>query len=212
MTLWDVAATVSRPASWKGTPGRSRASPSPPTARRWPAAGATAPSGSGTSGPGPSGPRFAGPGSRSRPWRSLPTARRSPRRPTATRPFRSGTWPTGRLAATLTLPDAAPGEGVSCLAFAPDGKTLYTGGERGIVGRGTCPPESRALVRVAALPKGQERATLRGHAEHRPEPGGPRRGKSLVTRGEEGVIKVWDLARPRATDARRRESPVRCMA
>ena len=68
----------------------------------------------------------------------------------------------GRLAATLTLPNPAPGEGVACLVFAPDGKTLFTGGERGIAAWDVT-SESRALVRTAAAPMGQERATPRGH-------------------------------------------------
>ncbi|HKI17141.1 MAG TPA: hypothetical protein VKA15_04650, partial [Isosphaeraceae bacterium] len=54
----------------------------------------------------------------------------------------------GRLAATLTLPDAAAGEGVSCLAFTPDGKTLLTGGDRGIE-TWDVSPASRVLVPAA---------------------------------------------------------------
>ncbi len=98
-----------------------------------------------------------------------------------------------RLAATLTLPDPVPGEGVACLAFTSDGKTLYTGGERGI-SVWDVSPESRALDRTAALSKGQERVTLRGHTDTVRSLWSLDGGKALATRGEEGVIKVWDLA------------------
>jgi WD40 repeat protein len=69
----------------------------------------------------------------------------------------------GRLAATLTIPGAAPGAGVAGLGFAPDGKTLYTGGPG--IAVWDVSAESRALVRVAASHDDQERATLRGHAD-----------------------------------------------
>src|SRR5262249_3539834 len=69
----------------------------------------------------------------------------------------------GRLAATLTFPAAAEGQGIACLAYARDGKTLYTGGDRGIAAWDVS-PESRVLIREAAS-DGQERATLRGHTE-----------------------------------------------
>ena len=52
----------------------------------------------------------------------------------------------GRPAATLTLPDAAADEGFTCLAFSPDGKTLYTGGERGIAAWDVS-PTSKVLKR-----------------------------------------------------------------
>src|SRR5262249_12144768 len=52
----------------------------------------------------------------------------------------------GRLAATLTLPDASLGEGFACLVFAPDGRTLYTGGERGIAAWDVS-PTSKVLKR-----------------------------------------------------------------
>ena len=55
----------------------------------------------------------------------------------------------GRPAATLTLPDAAADEGFACLAFSPDGKTLYTGGERGIAAWDVS-PTSKVLERQAA--------------------------------------------------------------
>jgi WD40 repeat protein len=60
-------------------------------------------------------------------------------------------WDTaeGRPAATLTLPDAAPGGGFACLAFSPDGRILYTGGERGIAAWDVS-PTSKALNRQAA--------------------------------------------------------------
>ena len=123
-------------------------------------------------------------------------------------------WDVGssRLAATLTLPDAMPGEGTSCLAFTPDGKTLYTGGERG-VSVWDVSAESKAMVRMTALSKGQERATLRGHTETVRSLWSFDGGKALATRGEEGVIKVWDLAlgRERLTLGGR-DSQLRCMA
>jgi WD40 repeat protein len=52
----------------------------------------------------------------------------------------------GRLVATLTMPEATLGEGFSCLVFAPDGKTLYTGGGRGIAAWDVS-PGSRVLKR-----------------------------------------------------------------
>jgi WD40 repeat protein len=60
----------------------------------------------------------------------------------------------GRLSATLTLPNALPGEGVSCLAFAPDGKTIFTGGEQGL-STWDVSPSSKVLVRAADSSKGQ---------------------------------------------------------
>ncbi len=59
----------------------------------------------------------------------------------------------GRLAATLTLPGAARGDGVACLVFAPDGNSLYTGGERGIE-IWDVTPGSRVLVRTATSSEG----------------------------------------------------------
>src|SRR5262249_8345062 len=118
---------------------------------------------------------------------------------------------TGHLEATLTLPEAAPGEGIACLACAPGGKTLYTGGDRGVEAWDVS-PGSRALVHASASPPGQERATLRGHADTVRSLAILGNGKALATRGEDGVIKVWDLGagRERLTlgDS---ESPVRCM-
>jgi WD40 repeat protein len=57
-----------------------------------------------------------------------------------------------RLAATLTLPVAAPGEGVACLAFSADGKSLFTGGERGIEAWDVS-PGSRVLTPARAASK-----------------------------------------------------------
>ena len=93
----------------------------------------------------------------------------------------------GRLAATLTLPNPAPGEGVACLVFAPDGKTLFTGGERGIAAWDVT-SESRALVRTAAAPMGQERATPRGHWDAVGSLAVLDGGKALVSRGQDGVM------------------------
>ena len=101
--------------------------------------------------------------------------------------------PLGRLAATLTLPNPAPGRGVACLVFATDGKTLFTGGERGIAAWDVT-SESRALVRTAASPMGQERATLRGHLDAVRSLAVLDGGKALVSRGQGGVIKIWDLS------------------
>ncbi len=58
----------------------------------------------------------------------------------------------GRLAATLTVPGLPPDKGASCLAIAPDAKTLFVGSDHGIA---ACdiPPESRSLIRPAASPK-----------------------------------------------------------
>ena len=64
--------------------------------------------------------------------RSEAMARLSPRRPTAIRPSGCGIQTVAAPLATLALPDAAAGEGFSCLVFSPDGRTLYSGGERGI--------------------------------------------------------------------------------
>jgi WD40 repeat protein len=117
----------------------------------------------------------------------------------------------GRLSATLTLTDTTPGEGVSCLVFGRDGKRLFTGGERGIE-TWDVTPESRALVRPAASTASEERATLRGHAGSVRSLAVLSGGRSLVSRGEDGVIKVWDLAH---TQARLTlgggDSRVRCM-
>jgi WD40 repeat protein len=54
--------------------------------------------------------------------------------------------------------------------------------------------ESRALVRTAASPIGQERATLRGHLDAVRSLAVLDGGKALVSRGQDGVIKVWDLS------------------
>ena len=60
--------------------------------------------------------------------------------------------PRGRLAATLTVPDLAPDEGVACLAIAHDGNTLYAGSDRGIAACDIS-PGSPILVRPAAPPR-----------------------------------------------------------
>jgi WD40 repeat protein len=122
-------------------------------------------------------------------------------------------WDVGacRLAATLTLPDVTPGEGVLCLAFGRDGKRLFTGGERGIEAWDVS-PESRVLVHPATSTARQERATLRGHAGSVRSLAVVSSGRSLVSRGEDGVIKVWDLdhAQARLTLGGG-DSRVRCM-
>jgi WD40 repeat protein len=59
---------------------------------------------------------------------------------------------TGRLVATLALPYAAPGEGVFCLAFAPDAKSMFTGEEQGI-SVWDVTPTSPALIRIPAPSK-----------------------------------------------------------
>ena len=79
----------------------------------------------------------------------------------------------GRLAATLTLPGASAGEGVSCLAFDPDGKTLYTAGERGIEVWDVT-PASRAFVLASASSAGPGASHAPGSCRHRAEPGGLR--------------------------------------
>ena len=55
----------------------------------------------------------------------------------------------GRLAATLVPPDVDSGGGFACLAFSPDGQTLYTGGDRGIAAWDVS-PGSKVLDRQAA--------------------------------------------------------------
>jgi WD40 repeat protein len=101
----------------------------------------------------------------------------------------------GRLAATLTLPDSVPDDGIYAVAFAPDGKALYTGG-RGIAVWDVS-AESRELVRVTASHDERERATLRGHTDTVRSIAVLEGGKVLVTRGQEGTVKVWDLGKGR---------------
>ena len=102
----------------------------------------------------------------------------------------------GRLAATLTLPGASAGDGVSGLAFDPDGKTLYTAGEHGIEAWDVT-PASRALVLATASSPGQEQATLRGHADVVRSLAVFDNGKALATRASDGTIKVWDVGKGR---------------
>ena len=79
------------------------------------------------------------------------------------------------------------------LAFAPDGKSLYTAGRR--IAVWDVSAESRTLVRVAASHDDRERATLRGHAGTVRSVTVLEHGKSLIMRGEDGAVKVWDLGR-----------------
>jgi WD40 repeat protein len=69
---------------------------------------------------------------------------------------------------------------------------------------------------VAASPKGQERATLRGHLDTVRSLAFLDGGRSLATRGEDGLIKVWDLGAGPGFGRERltlggAESRVRCM-
>ena len=100
----------------------------------------------------------------------------------------------GRPVSNPTPLDASGHESFACLAFAPDGKALFAGGERGVssfdMTTGHRPP-----AHVASEPKkGQERATLRGHADTVRSLAFLEGGSRLITRSEDGVVKVWDLA------------------
>ncbi len=103
----------------------------------------------------------------------------------------------GRPLSNPTLLDASAQESVACLAFAPDGRTLFAGGDRGLTSfdmtTGHRPP---AHVASASKP-GQERATLRGHADTVRSLAFLEGGSRLVSRSEDGVVKVWDLAENR---------------
>ena len=147
VTLWDVRRRRSR-----GTAAaRRRGHAVPPQPghlprrrRRWPSATPTRPSRSGTS-PGGGSRRRSGPAaSRSTRWPSPPTARRW--RPPATRPSGSGTSPRGGRGP----PCAGRVQGVLCVAFAADGRTIAAGDASGAV----------TLWEAAT---GRVRAVLRGH-------------------------------------------------
>ena len=100
----------------------------------------------------------------------------------------------GPPASTPTLAGASPGQGFACLAFSPDGRTLFAGGERGVstfdMTEGHRPS---SLVGPAVAKPGRERATLRGHADAVRSLTFLEGGSRLVTRAEDGVVKVWDL-------------------
>ena len=100
----------------------------------------------------------------------------------------------GDVVSNPTLPDASSGEGLACLTFSPDGKALYAAGERGVttfdMTEGHRPPSH---VARSALKKGKERATLRGHTSSVRSLAFAEGGSKLVTRGEDGLVKVWDL-------------------
>jgi WD40 repeat protein len=117
----------------------------------------------------------------------------------------------GSRYASLTLPNAAAGEGVTSIVYAPDGKTLYTGGERGIEAWDVS-PASPVLIRTSDPPQGKERETLRGHTDAVRSLAVLPGDTSLITRGEDGLIKLWDLAlkRERFTFGST-ASRVRCM-
>ena len=100
--------------------------------------------------------------------------------------------PSGHLTAKLTMPAPEPGEGFACLAWAPDGKTLFTGSDRGIAAWDVT-ATSRDLVRITAFPASHERATLRGLEGAVLSLAVLDDGKTLVSRGQNGVIKIWDL-------------------
>ena len=90
--------------------------------------------------------------------------------------------------------DPSAHEGFACLAFTPDGRTLYAGGDRGVttfdMSEGHRPGSS---VASSDLQKSQERATLRGHADTVRSLIFLENGSRLASRSEDGVIKVWDL-------------------
>ena len=100
----------------------------------------------------------------------------------------------GDVVSNPMLLGASGREGLACLAFAPDGKVLFAGGERGVIAfdmtPGHRPP---SLVAPAGSRRGQELATLRGHAEDVRSLAFVEGGSKLVTRSADFVVKVWDL-------------------
>ena len=97
----------------------------------------------------------------------------------------------GKVDSTPTLGDAGPGEGFAALAFAPDGRRLYAGGERGVstfdLIEGHRPPPPARREGLA------ERATLTGHGSSVVQVDFAGGSSTLVSLSEDGVVKVWDL-------------------
>jgi WD40 repeat protein len=86
---------------------------------------------------------------------------------------------------------------VSCLAFAPDGKTLAVGGGERVKGD--------YAIRLWDVASGQELRRLRGHQAAVEQLAFGRDGKTLFSFERQGPLYVWDLT----TDRLERQIPIR---